>query len=163
MKTIKTILFGGPGAATAFGDVGLFLLRASFGIFMLAFHGWGKLFPEGGGLGPTQGFVENTGSMGFPMPLLFAWGAVLAETVFALLITLGLFTRLSASVLVFTMGVAAFVVHAGDPWPMGGEGDSKEPAMLYLVTYLLFVFTGAGRYSLDAVLLRRRGGSKARG
>ena len=49
------------------------------------------------------------------------------------------------------MAVAAFVVHAGDPWTLGA-GRSKEPALLYLFPFLALALTGPGRFSLDAWL-----------
>jgi len=68
---------------------------------------------------------------------------------------------------VFAMGVAAFVVHGGDPWTMGegaklflaGKGKSwasREPALLYLVPFLALVFTGSGRFSIDRMIRPRR-------
>ncbi|HET6572215.1 MAG TPA: DoxX family protein, partial [Fimbriiglobus sp.] len=82
-------------------------------------------------------------------------GVTVAEFGCALLVVLGLATRLAAAVVVFSMAVAAFVVHANDPWTMGA-GASKEPALLYLVPFLALVFTGAGRLSLDGLIRSRR-------
>jgi uncharacterized membrane protein YphA (DoxX/SURF4 family) len=45
---------------------------------------------------------------------------------------------------------------------MAGTAESwasKEPALLYLVAFLALIFTGAGRYSLDALIRKRRGAS----
>src|SRR5690606_5688873 len=86
-------------------------------------------------------------------------GAAGAEFGCALLVMLGLATRLAAIPVVLTMAVAAFVVHGADPWTMGA-GPSKEPALLFLTAFLPLVFTGAGQLSLDAVIGGRR---KARG
>ena len=77
-------------------------------------------------------------------------GAVFCEVVCAVLLIVGLLTRPASLGLVFTMAVAGFVVHGADPLFMGG-GPSKEPALLYLAAYLLLLFTGPGRYSLDHV------------
>jgi putative oxidoreductase len=48
------------------------------------------------------------------------------------------------------MGVAAFVVHAEDPF------GKMEKALLYLFGYLLLAMTGPGKYSLDHLLDRER-------
>jgi putative oxidoreductase len=48
-----------------------------------------------------------------------------------------------------TMLTAAFIIHAADPWA------KQEFALLYAVAYLTLIFTGAGRYSLDYLLMRR--------
>jgi putative oxidoreductase len=71
-------------------------------------------------------------------------GTVGAEFFCALLVVLGLATRLAAIPLVFTMAIAAFVVNGSAPW---GE---KELPLLYLIPFLMLVFTGAGAYSFDA-------------
>lgn len=65
------------------------------------------------------------------------------------LVVIGFGTRLAALPLVFTMGIAAFVVHGSDPWA------KKELAVLYGAVFLVLFFTGAGRFSVDG---RRIGG-----
>ncbi len=81
--------------------------------------------------------------MGFPMPALFAWAAALSEFVGGLLLAAGLFTRLSAASIFFTMCVAAFVAHAKDPW------QTKELAFAYWAVSASFIMTGGGKYSLE--------------
>jgi putative oxidoreductase len=44
------------------------------------------------------------------------------------------------------MAVAAFVVHAGDPWA------KKELALLYAVPYLALLLAGGGRFALERVV-----------
>jgi putative oxidoreductase len=123
-------------------DIGLLILRVSFGGMMLVAHGWGKLvgFAE-----LSQKFPDPIG-VGSTLSLSLAVGA---EVFCALAIVLGLFTRLAAIPLIVTMLVAAFVIHADDPWA------KKEFALLYLLPFLSLVFTGAGKYSLDAFLAKR--------
>jgi putative oxidoreductase len=90
-----------------------------------------------------------------------------SEFLCALLIILGLATRLAAVPVVISMAVAAFVIHAGDPWTMGAAANaffsgasktwfSKEPALLYLIPFLSLVFTGAGKLSIDGLIAMRR-------
>ena len=59
---------------------------------------------------------------------------------------IGLKTRLASVPLIVTMIVAAFIVHAGDPFA------KKELALVYLVGFLAIFFTGPGEYSVDARL-----------
>ena len=127
--------------------MGLLILRLGAGGMMIAGHGWEKLLS----------FSER--SAGFPDPLGIGHvssmaGTVGAEVVCASLVAIGLATRLAALPLVFTMAVAGFVINAGEPW---GE---KELAAIYLLPFLVLVFTGPGAYSVDA---RIAGGSKGRG
>ncbi len=118
---------------------GVLILRLFAGIAMMT-HGYGKLF---GGL---EGFTENVAGMGFPLPAFFAFMAAFSEFFGALLLTLGLATRVWALLLAVTMGVAAFVAHAGDPFAM------RELALLYMAVWVFFLFKGAGNYSVDALI-----------
>ena len=128
-----------PGSHTRMSSAGLLLLRAAFGAMMAAGHGWGKL----------AGF--GTGSATFPDPLGIGHaasmaGAVGAEFFCAVLVVLGLGTRLAVLPLVFTMAIAAFVINGGQPW-----GEIEFP-LLYLVPFATLALTGAGSLSLDALL-----------
>ncbi len=134
------------GAHHALSSIGLLLLRVSFGGMMLIGHGWGKLsnFPGGAENFPDPLGIGNTASMA---------GAVFSEAICAGLVIIGLATRAACLPLVFTFVIAAFVVHGDDPFFMGG-GAAKEPALLYLGVFAALLCTGAGRYSLDAVVMR---------
>ena len=130
-----------PGTHTKRSSAGLLLLRATLGSMMAAGHGWGKL----------SGFAA--GSASFPDPLGIGHaasmaGAVGAEFFCSILVVLGLGTRLAVLPLVFTMAIAAFVINGGQPW-----GEIEFP-LLYLVPFAALAFTGAGAYSLDALLWR---------
>lgn len=124
-------------------DAGLLVLRVSVGLMLAFGHGIGKV-------PPSEGFVNGVANLGFPMPTLFAWGAGLSELVGSLLIAVGLLTRPAALMVAITMGVAAFLRHAGDPF------ETKEKALLYLAVAVAILIAGAGRYSLDRVIARRR-------
>lgn len=125
-----------------FLSVGLLLLRVAFGGLMLV-HGTGKL----------MGFSEMADK--FPDPLgmgshLSLISAIGAEFGCSLLLILGLGTRLAAVPLAFTMCIALFVIHADDNW------QKKELAATYLAVYIPLLFTGAGNFSLDHLLMNRR-------
>jgi putative oxidoreductase len=78
--------------------------------------------------------------------------AGLLETVGGALMLLGLFTRPVAFVLSGEMAVAYFMQHAPrGSWPILNGG---ELAVLFCFIWLLFVATGPGPWSIDA--LRRR-------
>lgn len=146
-------------------SIGLLVLRLGVGGY-LATHGWGKV---------QMVFAGDFDQFGDPIGLGSGLSLVLvaiAEFVCSLLVVAGLATRFAAVPVVISMAVAAFVAHGADPWTMergyvlyqAGTAEtwfSKEPALLYLVPFLALAFTGAGRYSLDALLRGRRGGSGA--
>lgn len=123
-------------------DLGLLVLRLGVGLPLALAHGLGKL-------PPSDGFVDGTAALGFPLPVVFAWAAALAEFVGGLLVAAGLLTRPASAFVAVTMAVAVFGAHAGDPF-----GD-REMALLYGVAALALVGLDAGRFSLDALLARR--------
>ena len=90
-----------------------------------------------------------------------------AEFFCSLAVVFGFATRLAAFAVVIGMAVAVIFVHTHDPWTMG-EGarlfmagaakswSSKEPALLYLIPFFALIFTGAGIFSVDALIGSRR-------
>jgi putative oxidoreductase len=118
-------------------DTASLILRLMLGVFMLT-HGYPKL---------QQLLSGNTQ---FADPIGIGATASLYLTVFAeffcsLLLIFGLCTRPALISLMITMGVAAFAVHANDPF-----GD-KEHSLMYLLPYFALFLLGAGKYSLDAM------------
>lgn len=118
-------------------DAGLLVLRVFAGLGM-AYHGYGKVF--GGNMAQM---AEGVGKLGFPMPLVFAWAAALAEFVGGLFWVLGLGTRVAAFFILSTMVVAFFMVHAADPFQV------KELAAAYGVIAAALLLTGGGSLSID--------------
>jgi putative oxidoreductase len=90
-----------------------------------------------------------------PIPFLSQiWIGAVLEVVGGILIVAGLFTRPTAFILSGEMAVAYWQFHApGSFWPTINQGI---PAILYCFLFLYLVFAGAGAWSLDAVLARRR-------
>lgn len=123
-------------------DLGLLIFRVFIGLSMAIAHGLGKV-------PPPDMLIDGVAGMGFPLPVVFAWGAALSELIGGLLIAVGLFTRPAALSLGFTMAIAAFVAHSADPF------DKKEMALLYLVACVLLFFQGAGRFSLDRIFRKK--------
>jgi len=153
-NAIKNLLFGGAGATTRFGDFGLLILRVGTGAIIAYAHGFSKVYSNGS-LGPSTDFVGSVRSIGFPAPTAFAWMAALTEFLGGILLALGLMTRPVALALAFNMGVAAFVVHGSDKLAV------KEMALLYLFAFQVFIFTGAGRYSVDKFFRKTSAAAKA--
>lgn len=124
-------------------NVVLLVVRIFVGFGMLT-HGYPKLqkltdsqeieFMDFLGLGPqiTLGLV------------------VLAEFVGSIFLILGLFSRISVFFLAFTMAIAAFVVHGLNPF------NESELSLLYLCVYLLLLAFGPGKYSIDAMINKKR-------
>ncbi|HEY0678212.1 MAG TPA: DoxX family protein [Chitinophagaceae bacterium] len=74
---------------------------------------------------------------------------VFAEVVGSILILAGFATRLATIPLIITMLVAVTIIHAADPI------SGKEVALLYLLVYIVLLFAGSGKYSIDYLLTRK--------
>ena len=121
------------------------LLRVMTGALFMQ-HGLQKLF--GLLLAPDRPWS------GAPPMFSQFWFAGVLETFGGLLIVLGLFTRPVAFILAGEMAVAYFQAHAPRGfWPLRNGG---EPTVLYSFVFLYLFATGAGPFSLDAILRRRR-------
>ena len=124
-------------------DIGLLILRTCIGSFMVVGHGWQKF----------QTFGEKVDTWADPLGIgsrMSLIGTVGAEFVCAILLIVGLLTRVAGAGLAFTMAVAAFIVHRADDF------KTKEMALLYFAGALAIVFTGPGRISLDHLIFGRR-------
>lgn len=102
------------------------------------------------------GFPANPMPDAPPIPLWSQMGiGGLLEMVGGLLIVLGLFTRPTAFILAGEMAVAYFQFHFPQAfWPTSNNG---VPAVMYCFFFLYLAFAGAGAWSVDSVLARRRG------
>ncbi len=122
-------------------DLGLFSLRVSVSGIMIVEHGLPKL------LNPAR-FIEGLASKGFPAPDILGYMAISAETLFPLLVILGLYTRVSAFIAAGNMFVAAFLSHM----IMSGDPFSKwEKALLYMIVFLFITIAGPGRWTLRGI------------
>lgn len=124
-------------------DIGILLLRLGVGGLMLT-HGIPKLFRLFGSE-PIR-FADPIG-IGVEASLTLA---VFSEVICSILIIVGLATKLASIPLVITMVVAFFIVHADDPF------QRKELALFFLIVYVVLLFTGSGKYSLDHYFLKRK-------
>lgn len=113
----------------------------------------------GGGFMLTHGIPKLMrlldGNMQFGNPIGIGPEASLILTVFAeflcaLMILLGIGTRMASIPLIITMAVAAFIAHGGDSF------GKKELALIYLGIYTVLLFLGSGKYSFDAWMYKRR-------
>jgi putative oxidoreductase len=122
-------------------------------------HGAQKLLGWFGGYGYTGTMGYFTGTLHLPAPVAFL--VILAESLGALALVLGLATRLSA------LGVAAVMVgavatsHAGNGffmnWFGNQSGEGFEYHVLALALALPLVIWGGGRHALDSALRTRLG------
>ena len=79
--------------------------------------------------------------------------AAIIETVGALLLLIGLFTRWTAFILSGEMAFAYFLGHAPKSVYPAANGGSL--AVLYCFVFLYLVFAGGGPLSVDRLVLKR--------
>jgi putative oxidoreductase len=82
------------------------------------------------------------------------WYSGVIELVTGMLIILGLFTRIAAFVASGQMAVAYFWHH--QPHGLLPIQNKGELAATFCFAFFLLIFTGGGRYALDARRRRRR-------
>ena len=126
-------------------DAGLLLLRVGTGLILFMRHGWEKVsalsltnphFPSVLGLGHTPTWIM----------------AMLSDGIFSLLLMLGVGTRWIALYSFAEIFVAWAFVHHFTFLGKSPGADHRELIALYLSAFLALMVTGAGRYSVDAVL-----------
>lgn len=116
----------------------LLLLRAGSGAFMLT-HGVPKLMKLISG---DTSFADPFGIGQLPSLIL----VIFAELLCSVLVILGIATRLAAIPVIVTMSVAAFIIHAGQPFA------NKEMALLYLLLFTTILMFGSGRFALGNLI-----------
>jgi putative oxidoreductase len=124
---------------SAFGDLGLLLLRFVTGAFLI-YQSHDNIFSSA----RMDEFVKFLTQFGFPSPEFLAPLCVWAQFLCGILFILGLLTRWAGLVTVFVFLVAVYMVH----WPQDFQG--WWPALILVFLGLLFATEGPGRYSLDA-------------
>ena len=138
-EKIKSFLFHEPDSSAGKSII-LLVARLIFGFLFLnhgiakwnAFVGFAETFPDPIGIGST----------------LSLWLVLFAEIFCSIGFMLGALFRLSLIPMIFTMCIAVFVIHAGDPL------DIKELSLMYLAIFALLFITGPGRFSIDGILKR---------
>ncbi|MFH7566401.1 DoxX family protein [Oceanimonas smirnovii] len=132
------------------GGYASLVLRIPVGL-ILAAHGAQKLFGWFGGHG-LEGTGQWLASIGLTPGYLMAMLAGSAEFFGGIALLLGLLTRPAALVSAFTMLVAIFSVHIDNGLFMSNNG--YEYALTLLAATLALVIQGAGRLSLDDIILK---------
>ena len=125
-------------------SLALLCLRVVAGAAFM-FHGWSKIQT------PFSWMGADSAVPGFLQAL-----AAISEFFGGLGWILGLLTPLASFGMACTMLVAVHkhAIERGDPFV--GKGATYELSLLFLMMSIGFLLTGPGRYSLDALVFRRR-------
>ncbi len=142
MNRIKGLMF--PTVTGGRTHAALVALRVIAGVGLML-HGLPKIQNPFGWMGPDSG-----------MPGILQALAALSEFGGGLAWILGALTPLASLGVLATMAVAV-MTHAAQGHPFVGRSGSYEAALVYLGVALVFMLSGPGRFSLDALLARVRG------
>ena len=127
-------------------DWGLLVLRLGAGVVFLA-HGLLKVRSPGGA-GGLAGWLKQ---IGVPAPGFLAWVVIVLETAGAILLMLGLGTRILALGFAIDMLVALFLVKRKvmKIGFIGMQGTGWELDFVMLAQVVALMLTGAGGLALD--------------
>jgi len=129
------------GIALLVARTGIAALMLTHGIpkLMMLFSGAPVQFP------PVMGLSAEL-SLGL---------TVFAEVFCSIFLLAGFATRLATIPLIITMAVAALFIHGADPLA------KQEPALQYLLVYIVLFLAGSGKYSIDYLLQAKSSTSNA--
>ncbi|MBT3738271.1 MAG: DoxX family protein [Candidatus Marinimicrobia bacterium] len=124
-------------------DLGLLLLRLLPGYYFIANHGWSKITNPAKWEKLGNAFTKYFGELLVFANPFFGFLAAFSESICAILIFMGLFTRSSSFLALATMFIAAFnhITTTGSP----------EKAWLYFSIFFAIMLLGPGKYSLDNI------------
>jgi putative oxidoreductase len=107
-------------------------------------HGWVKA--NAGVAAVAGGMAKN----GLEPATLFAYAAIFLETVGAVCLIVGLFTRFFGAALAIEMAIAFLVVHLPKGFAAGQGG--YEYVLLIGIVLFVIAICGGGRYSVDRLI-----------
>lgn len=120
------------------------VLRIGLGIMFMA-HGLQKAFALFGGPG-IKGFADMLNGLGFSPAIFWAYVAAYVELIGGVCLILGLFTRISASLLFILIVVAVLKVHISKGFFLADGG--YEYAFIIACMCLALIIAGGGKISL---------------
>jgi putative oxidoreductase len=126
-------------------DIPLLLIR-----LILAYGFYGPAMMK---LNDVSAIADWFTNIGIPAPTLNAYLATYTELAGAMLLTLGLGTRLISIPLIITMLVAIKTVH----WENGfnASDNGYEIPVYYMIMLITLLFAGPGRVSLDYLIRKK--------
>jgi putative oxidoreductase len=133
------------GFYAAVSDLWYPLIRISIGA-ILFMHGYAKVANIG-----IAKLAANFGTnYGLPMPTFLAYSAMFLETVGAICVAIGLFTRFFAAALAIELLIAMFAAH----WAKGFSASAGGYEYVLFLGIVMFAIAlrGGGPYSVDRLI-----------
>jgi putative oxidoreductase len=140
----KLIFPGLAGFYASWRDIAYTLVRVIIG-YILFMHGWAKV--TGAGVASVSALMAR---QGLEPATLFALAAMFLETVGAICIVIGLFTRFFAAALAIELGIALLAVHFKAGFSVNQDGF--EYVLLLGIVMFAIAIRGGGPYSVDRVI-----------
>jgi putative oxidoreductase len=135
------------GFYDSFADIAYTLMRIVIG-YNLLMHGWGKVSSQAGAAG-LAGYMAK---QGLEPGLAFAYAAIFLETVGAVCLIIGLFTRFFAAALAIEIAIAFAVVHLPKGFTIANNNGGYEYVLLIGIVLLVVAIRGGGPYSVDRAI-----------
>jgi putative oxidoreductase len=145
----RLIVPGLRGFYDSFTDIAYTLLRVVIG-YNLLMHGWVKVTSQAGAAG-VAGYMTK---LGLEPGTAFAYAAIFLETVGAVCLIIGLFTRFFAAALAIEMAIAFALVHLPKGFTISNNNGGYEYVLLIGIVLLLVAIRGGGPYSVDRLIGR---------
>jgi putative oxidoreductase len=122
------------------------IMRFATGAILVP-HGVNKILNT-----PIAKFAPNIAAKGLPFPEALAYLTYFAESVAAVCLAIGLFTRLAAAMI----GIEMIVIVILFQWQFGYFWTNRgyEFALLWALLCIAIFFKGGGRYSVDQLIGR---------
>ena len=140
----KLLFPGLAGFYKSWRDIAYTLIRVVVG-YILLMHGWLKVGTFG--LAGVSGFMAK---QGLEPATAFAVAAMILETVGAVCIIIGLFTRFFAAAIAIELGIALLAAHLKAGFFVN-NGGFEFVLLLGIVTFAIAI-RGGGPYSVDRLI-----------
>ena len=140
----KLLFPGLAGFYESWRDIAYTLIRVVVG-YILLMHGWLKVGTFG--LAGVSGFMAK---QGLEPATAFAVAAMILETVGAVCIIFGLFTRFFAAAIAIELGIALLAAHLKAGFFVN-NGGFEYVLLLGIVTFAIAI-RGGGPYSVDRLI-----------
>jgi putative oxidoreductase len=139
----KLIFPGLAGFYAAVSDLWYPMIRITVGAILLV-HGWGKIKTG------ITALAAYLGQAGLVPPVPLACVVYINETIGAVCIILGLFTRFFAASIAIELAVALWLVHYAKGF--GASAGGYEYVLMWGIVMFAIALRGGGPYSLDRVI-----------
>jgi len=120
------------------------IMRFATGAILVP-HGVNKILNT-----PIAKFAPNIAAKGMPVPEALSYLTYFAESVAAVCLAIGLFTRIAAAI----VGIEMIVIVILFQWQFGYFWTNRgyEFALLWVILCIAIFFKGGGRYSVDRLI-----------